>query len=242
MAAVTISSDFAAQEEEICHYFLLSPFYLPWSDGTGCNDLCFWMLSFKPAFSLSFTPIKRLFGSSSLSAVKVVSSAYLKLLMFFLSVLIPACNSSSSACLMMCSVYRLNKQGDSRHSCLTSFSILNQSVVPYRVLTVASLPVYRFLRRQVRWSGIYIFLRAFHSLSWSTQRLRHSPWNRWNVFLELSDFFDDPTDVGNLISGSSAFSKFSLNIWKFMVHVSLSLTWRILSITLLACEMSAIVW
>ena len=42
-----------------------------------------------------------------------------------------------------------------------------------------------------------------------------------DVFLELSCFFDDPTDVGNLISGSSAFSKPSLNIWKFMVLVLL---------------------
>jgi len=40
-----------------------------------------------------------------------------------------------------------------------------------------------------------------------------------DVFLELSCFFDDPMDVGNLISGSSAFSKSSLNIWKFMFHV-----------------------
>ena len=42
-----------------------------------------------------------------------------------------------------------------------------------------------------------------------------------DVFLELSSFFDDPADVGNLISGSSAFSKTSLNIWKFPVHVLL---------------------
>ena len=42
-----------------------------------------------------------------------------------------------------------------------------------------------------------------------------------DVFLELSCFFDDPMDVGNLIPGSSAFSKSSLNIWKFMVHVLL---------------------
>ena len=60
------------------------------------------------------------------------------------------------------------------------------------------------------------------------------------VFLELSCFFDDPADTGNLISGSSAFSKTSLNIWKFMVHVLMK-AWRILNIILLACEMSAIV-
>ena len=62
-----------------------------------------------------------------------------------------------------------------------------------------------------------------------------------DVFLQLSCFFDDPVDVGNLTSGFSAFSKSSLNIWKFTVHVLLSLAWGILSITLLACEMSAIV-
>ena len=61
-----------------------------------------------------------------------------------------------------------------------------------------------------------------------------------NVFLEFSCFFDDPADIGNLICGSSAFSKTSLNIWKFTVHILLKPGWRILSITLLACEMSAI--
>ena len=61
-----------------------------------------------------------------------------------------------------------------------------------------------------------------------------------DVFLELSCFFDDPVDIGNLISGSSAFSKSSLNIWKFMYFWSLA--WRILSITLLVCEMNVIVW
>ena len=58
-----------------------------------------------------------------------------------------------------------------------------------------------------------------------------------DVFQELSCFFRDPANIGNLISGSSAFSKTSLNIWKFMVHVLLKPG----SITLLACEMSAIV-
>ena len=63
-----------------------------------------------------------------------------------------------------------------------------------------------------------------------------------DVFLELSCFFHDPADVGNLISGSSAFSKTSLNIWKFMVHVLLNPGLENFEHYLLACEMSAIVW
>ena len=61
------------------------------------------------------------------------------------------------------------------------------------------------------------------------------------VFQKLSCFINDPSNVGNLISGSSAFSKTILNIWKFILHVLLKPGWRILSITLLACEMSTIV-
>ena len=62
-----------------------------------------------------------------------------------------------------------------------------------------------------------------------------------DIFLEFSCFFDDSADVGNLISGSSAISKSSLNIRKFTVHVLLKPGWRILSFSLLVCEMSAIV-
>ena len=62
-----------------------------------------------------------------------------------------------------------------------------------------------------------------------------------DVFLEFSCFFDDPTDVGNLISGSSAFSKSSLNIWKFSVHVLLKPGLQNFEHYLLACEMSVIV-
>ena len=61
------------------------------------------------------------------------------------------------------------------------------------------------------------------------------------VFLELACFFYDPADVGNLISGSSAFPKTSSNIWKFTVHISLKPGLENLSITLLVCEMSKIV-
>ena len=137
--------------------------------GPDSMILVFWMLSFMPAFSLSsFTFNKRLF-SSSLSAIRVMSSAYLRLLIFLMAILIPACASSSPAFLMMYSACKLNKQGDNIQFWRTPFPIWNQSVVPCPVLAVASWPAYRFLKRQVRWSGIPISFRIFHSLLWSTQ-------------------------------------------------------------------------
>ena len=63
-----------------------------------------------------------------------------------------------------------------------------------------------------------------------------------DVFLELSCFLYDPTDAGTLISCLSSFSKSSLNIWTFSVHILLKPCLKTLSVTLLACEMSAIVW
>ena len=81
--------------------------------GPDAMIFVFWMLSFKPAFSLSsFTFIKRLFSSFLLSAIRMVSPAYLRLLIFLLEILILACASSSPAFLLMYSVYKLNKQGD----------------------------------------------------------------------------------------------------------------------------------
>ena len=64
--------------------------------------------------------------------------------------------------------------------------------------------------------------------------------NEADVFLEFSCFFSDPLEVGSLISGSSAFYKSNLYIWKFLVSYW-ELAWMILSITLLTCEMSSIV-
>ena len=88
--------------------------------------------------------------------------------------------------------------------------------------SVASWPAYRCLRRQVTWFGISISSRIFHSFV--IHRVKgFSVVNEAevNIFPEFSHFFYDPTDVGNLISGSSPFSKSSLNIWKFPVHVLL---------------------
>ena len=145
-----------------------------------------------------------------------------ELLIFLLAILIPACASSSPEFLMMYSAYKLNKQGDNIQPWHTPFPIWNHSVVPCPVLTVASWPAYRFLKRQVRWAGIPISFIIFHSLLWSTVKC-YGIVNKAeiDVFLELSCFFDDPAGAGILISGSSAFSIDSLNIWKSTVHVLL---------------------
>ena len=131
------------------------------------------------------------------------------------------CFFQPSIC-MMYSAYKLNKQGDNIQSWHIPFPIWNQSIVPCPVLTVASWPAYRFLRRQVKWSGIPIF-KNFQQLFVIHTIKGFGIVNKAkvDVSLELSCFFDDPANVGNFISGSSAFSKSSLNIWKFMVHVLL---------------------
>ena len=91
--------------------------------GPDAMILVFWMLSFQPTFSLSSFTIKRLFSSSSLSAIRVVSSAYLRLLIFLPASLIPAC-ASSPVFLNMYSAYKLNKQNDNITGLRYSFSYL----------------------------------------------------------------------------------------------------------------------
>ena len=160
-------SDFGAPQNKVSHCF---PIYLPWSDGTGCHDLRFLNVELQANFfTLLFHFHQRLLSSSSLSAIRVVSSAYLRLLIFLPAILIPACVSLSPVFLMMYSAYKLNKQGDKIQPWRTPFPIWNQYVVPCPPLTVASWPAYRFLKRQVRWSGIPISFRISHSLLWSTQ-------------------------------------------------------------------------
>ena len=134
--------------------------------GPDAMIFVFWILRFKPAFSLSsFTFIQRLsrlFGSS-LSAIRVVSSVYLRLLIFLLAILIPAYASSSPAFLMMYPACKLNKQGDNIQPWCTPFPIWNQSVVPCPVLTVAYINNYK-------WS---ITLKNCKSLSCMSEALWH---------------------------------------------------------------------
>ena len=139
-------------------------------------------------------------------------------------------------------LYKLNKQGDSIQPWHTPFPVLSQSIVPRPVLTVASCPAYRFLRRQVQWSGIPIsFKNSPQSAVIHTVK----------GFRVVSD-----AEVDLFFWNSLAFSMTQqmLAIWSLVPLPFLnpactsrsswfiyywSLTWKILSITLLVCEMRA---
>ena len=110
MAAVTVHSDF---KKIVCHCFHFFPSICREVMEPDDMILAFWMLSFKLAFSLSsFTFTQRLYSSSSFSAIRMVLSTYLRLLIFLLAVLIPACDSYSPGFLMMYLACKLNKQRD----------------------------------------------------------------------------------------------------------------------------------
>ena len=138
---------------------IVSPSMCHEMTGPDAKIFIFWVLTFKPAFSLSFfTYIKRLFSSSSLSANKggvIYVSEFIDIFFqqsWFQLVIHPAWHFTWCA---------LHISLISRVTIHTPFPIWNQSVVPCLVLTVTSWPTYRFLRRQVRSSGIPISLRIF---------------------------------------------------------------------------------
>ena len=135
----------------------------------------------------------------------------------------------------MDSVYKLNKQCDSLQPWHTPFPILNQSIVPCLVTAVASWPAYKFLGSKK--CGLPFLLVVFpfwcfeilHLLKnfppfvliHTVQSFSLVNVEEIDVFMEISWFSSDLMDVGNMISASSAFSKSSLNIWKFLVHLLL---------------------
>ena len=121
---------------------------------------------------------------------------------------------------MVYSEERLNKQGDNIQLWYTPFPIWNQSVFPCPVLTVASWPHTHFSRGR---SGGLVFASLQSVVIYTVKGFGIVNKAEIDVFLELYCYFNTPMDVGNLISGSSAISRSSLNIWKFRVHILLKL-------------------
>ena len=143
--------------------------------------------------------------------------------MFLPAILIPACASSSPAFLMMYSAYKLKKQGYNITALIHSFSDLeivccsmsnsNCCFLTCRQISQEASKVvwYSLLLKNFPQFVVIHTVKGFGIVNKAEV----------DVFLGLSCFFHDPMDVGNLISGSSGFSKSSLNIWKFTVHILL---------------------
>ena len=147
--SVTVSSP-----QPICHKVM----------GLDAMTLIFLMFTFKPAFhSLTFNKrLQFLLAFCHYGGVICISEVTGN----------SSVNLHSSLCFIQSIVshdvlWVKVKQGENIQPWHTPFPILNQSVVPCLVLTVASWPACRFFRRQVKWSGTFISLRIFHSLLWS---------------------------------------------------------------------------
>ena len=154
----------------------------------------------------SFTFVKRIFSSSSLSAISMVSSAYLRLLLFLQAILIPACAASSPTFCMMYSAYKLNKQSDS----IQPWHTLSQ----FETSSLFHVWFWRLLLDlHTGFTGDWWGGLVFTTLSeFSTVCVTHIVKGfsvvseaEVDVFLQFSCFFCDPVDVGNVISGSPVF-------------------------------------
>ena len=192
-------------------------------EGLGPDTIIsfFWMLSFKPVFSLSsFIFIKR--SSVPLHFLPLEwYHMHIRGCWYFSHNLNSSLWVTQLSICMMYSAYKLNKQGDNTQPWCTPFPIWNQSIFPCPVLTVPSCPAYRLLRRQITWSGISISKTITVCCDPHSQRLQHSQFSRIPWFLKIPLLFLWSSICWHLISGSSAFSKSSLYIYKFSVHVLL---------------------
>ena len=207
----------------ICHQMM----------GVDAMIFVYWMLSFKPAFSLSaFTFIKRLFSSSWLSLITVVSSAYVRLLIFLLAILIPAYASSSPIFHMMYSAYKLKEVLNLEPVCCSTSSS------NYCFLTC--IQVSQEAGQVVWYSHLLKNFPQFvviHTVSfWCSQ------WSRSRCFSGTLFLFLWSNRFCNLISAYLSFLNPAWTSGISWFTYCWSLAWRILSITLLVCEMSAIVW
>ena len=137
IAAVTVCSDFGAlPPNKICHCFYFFPLYLSWSGGIGCYDHIFFNVEFRARFFTHLFHSHQESHSSSLFAIKTVSSVYLRLLVFLPAILIPACDLSSLAFHMIYSVCKLNMQGENIQPWCIVFPSWNQSIVHSQLMSM----------------------------------------------------------------------------------------------------------
>ena len=168
MAEVTICSDFGTPQNKICHCFHFFPLYFPWSDGTSCHDQHFLNIVSSQLFQSPLSPSSKdslvplHFLSLKRYHLHIWGCWYFSWHSWFQLVIHPAWYFA------WCILHRSEISRVTVYSLLVLLSQFSW-VVPWLILTVASWPEYRFLRKQVRWSGIPISLRIFHSLLLSTE-------------------------------------------------------------------------
>ena len=212
--------------------------------GWDAMILVFWMLNFKPTFSLSsFTFIKRLFSSSSLSAIgwchlHIWGYWYFSQQSWLQLVLHPAQHFAWCTLyinyISRVTIYSLDVLFPSLEPVCCSMSISNCCFLTCIQISQEAGQVvwYSHLFKNFPQFVVIHTVKGFGVVNKAEV----------DVFPELSSFFHDPADVGNLISATSVLSKSSLNIWKFTVHVLLKPGVENFEHYFLACEMSAIVW
>ena len=168
-SCLTLCSDCKPKKRKFVTGSIFSPSICPEVMGPDAMILAFWTLSFKPAFSLSFYTSSRgslvplHFRSLEWYHLHIWGSWYFSWQSWFQVVIHPAF-------LMMYSPCKLNKQGDNTYLWCTPFPIFEPVHFSMSSSNSCFLTCIQFLRRQVRWSGIPISLRIFHSLLWPTQK------------------------------------------------------------------------
>ena len=157
----------------------------------------------------------------------------MRLLIFLPTILIPACASSSPTLLMTYSEYKLNKQGDNIQSLCTPFPIWNQSVVPCpnssNCCFLNCIQISQETGQVVWHSHLFEIFPQFVVIH-TVKVFGIVNKAETDVFLELSCFFNDPMDVGNLISSSYAFLNPAWTSGNSPCMYCWSLAWRILSL------------
>ena len=239
MAAVTICSDFRAQENSLSLFPLFPSLFamkwwnrMPWSSFSEC-----WALS-KVFHSLSLSSRGSLVPLHFLP----LEWCHLRLLIFLPAILIPACASSIPAFHMMYSAFKLSKQGDTVQPWRTPFlGPLHCSTSSSNCCFLTCIQISQEAGSVVWYSHLFQNFPQFVVIH-TVKGFGIVNKAEVDVFQEFFCFFYDPTDVGNLVFGSSVFLNPSWTSVSSLFMYCWSLAWRILSITLLACEMIAIVW